>query len=224
MSIAGSGGERMLQHRYGTRERADRFYDDQVLDHLNPAMRRFVARQELVFLATSDAGGECDSSVRAGPPGFVRTLDEHRLVWPEYRGNGVLASLGNIVENPHVGLLFYDFFDDVIGLHVNGSAEIVDDAEMALAVPGPPADPRPGRRAERWVVVRVEEAYIHCSKFIPRLYRAPVDASSGPEEARQTKPDYFATRSRPVPTAARVPRPVRWPTEWSASGPDAGRR
>src|SRR5690349_7676082 len=114
-----SSGERALQQALGTTARADRFYGDQVLDHLNPAMREFVARQRMFFLATSDAGGACDSTLRAGPPGLLEVLDPCTVAWPEYKGNGVMASLGNILENPHVGILMLDFVDDTIGLHVN---------------------------------------------------------------------------------------------------------
>ena len=114
----GSAGEHVLQQTYGTRARAESFYRNQVLEQLNLVMQEFIARQEMVFIATADAGGECDSSFRAGRPGFVRVLDERTMAYPEYRGNGVLASLGNISENAHVGMLFLDFFDSTIGLHV----------------------------------------------------------------------------------------------------------
>lgn len=180
----GSAGERTLQHRYGTRDRARRFYDRQLLGHLNEAMRAFLARQQMMFLATSDAHGNCDNTFRAGPAGFVHVLDEHRLAWPEYRGNGVMASLGNISENPRVGLLFLDFGADGVGLHVNGAATIVEDAALRAAHPDLPVDTVPGRRATRWVVAEVHEAYIHCSKFIPRL----TPGGTGP---RRGRPDYF---------------------------------
>jgi hypothetical protein len=193
-------GERLLQDRLGTRERAERFYDRQVLDHLNEPMRRFIERQQMMFLSTSDAQGSCDSTLRAGPPGFVVVLDEGRLAWPEYRGNGVMASLGNITENPHVGLLFVDFVRDVIGLHVNGGAQLVDDDELRLAYPDLPVDPVPGRRAERWVVAHVHEAYIHCAKHIPRLYEDP---QGGPRQRppQPKKSDYFAAESASRPAA-----------------------
>ncbi|WFB11674.1 pyridoxamine 5'-phosphate oxidase family protein [Streptomyces sp. LX-29] len=168
----GSEGERALQQRLDTTARADRFYDEQVLDRLNPRMREFIARQEMFFLATADRRGECDSTFRAGPPGFLRVFDDRTLAYPEYRGNGVLASLGNIEENPHVGLLLVDFVRDRIGLHVNGRARLLGDAELRAERPGVPVDPVPGRRAVIWVEITVEEAYIHCSKHIPRLRRA----------------------------------------------------
>jgi hypothetical protein len=75
-----------------------------------------------VLVATADAKGECDCSLRAGLPGFIQVLNDRNLVYPEYRGNGVMASLGNLQENPHIGLMFIDFVSEVIGLHVNGTA------------------------------------------------------------------------------------------------------
>jgi predicted pyridoxine 5'-phosphate oxidase superfamily flavin-nucleotide-binding protein len=168
----GSDGEHALQLRLGSETRADRFYDDQMLDHLNERMREFVALQEWFFVGTSDRHGECDTSFRAGPPGFLRVLDAKSLVYPEYRGNGVHASLGNIAENPHAALLLMDFHRARIGLHINGRASIVPDADMRATHPELPVDPVPGRRAQLWVRVEVQEAYIHCAKHIPTLVKA----------------------------------------------------
>ncbi len=184
-------GERRLQQRLGTTERAEQFYQRQLLDHLNERMRDFITRQEMMFVATSDAHGACDSTFRAGPAGFVSVLDRHRLAWPEYRGNGVLASRGNILENPHVGLLFVDLVQDLIGLHVNGRAALVDDDEIRSWYPGLPADPVPGRRPEQWVMAEVVEAYIHCPKHIPRLYRHPADRRHRGHLPEARKSDYF---------------------------------
>ncbi|MFE1251626.1 pyridoxamine 5'-phosphate oxidase family protein [Streptomyces sp. NPDC058735] len=174
----GSRGEHEVQRELGTTDRADRFYDEQVLDRLNPRMRAFVGRQEMFFLATADSRGECDSTFRAGPPGFLHVLDDTTLAYPEYRGNGVMASLGNIRENPHVGLLMIDFSADRIGLHVNGRARLVTDPAMRRSRPGLPVDAIPGRRPQMWVEIDVEEAYVHCSKHIPGLVRAQVPAQS----------------------------------------------
>src|SRR5690349_3721253 len=90
----GSHGEHELQERYGTRARAEAFYKHQMLTYLNAQMRCFIVRQEMFFLSTADGHGECDVSFRAGEPGFVHVLHEKVLVFPEYRGNGVLANLG----------------------------------------------------------------------------------------------------------------------------------
>ena len=184
----GSAGEHRLQRDLGTTSRADRFYDDQVVDRLNPAMREFVGRQQMFFLATADGNGACDSTLRAGPPGFLEVLDPGRVAWPELKGNGVMASLGNISENPQVGLLLVDFVRDTVGLHINGAARLVEPAAAALGGLEPRAPA--GRTAPWWVVVDVEEAYIHCSKHIPRF--AEMSASDAAGAAHRGRAvDYF---------------------------------
>lgn len=150
--------EKELQVRYQSEARAQRFYKNQMLNHLNERMLTFIPQQEMLFISTADATGHCDASIRVGPKGFIHILDPKTIAYPEYRGNGVYASLGNIVENGHIGLLMIDFYDSTIGLHINGRAEIVN--QMANI-----QDPL----AERWVLVSIDEAYIQCSKHIPRL-------------------------------------------------------
>lgn len=216
----GSDGEHRIQEELGTVARADRFYDDQVRDRLNPRMREFVARQEMFFLSTADRRGECDSTFRAGPPGFVRVLDDRTLAYPEYRGNGVMASLGNIRENPQVGILLIDFTRDRIGLHVNGRALLVPDERMRAAHPDLPVDPVPGRRPQLWVQVEVEEAYIHCSKHIPRLVKAPLPTSAGAgagrpwgtDDVRRKGGDYFGAAAERMPVSVPEARESTTPT------------
>ncbi|MFF2503836.1 pyridoxamine 5'-phosphate oxidase family protein [Streptomyces sp. NPDC058067] len=194
--LAPSQGERALQAHLGTSGRADDFYDRQVKPRLTPAMCEFIGLQSMVFLSTADGRGHCDASFRAGPPGFVVVLDDLHLAYPEYRGNGVMASAGNITENPHVGLLFMDFTRDRIGLHVNGSARLVGDDELRVACPTLPKDPAPGRQAEMWIQITVHEAYVHCSKHIPHL--EPAQQPNRRSPGRPKDPDYF-TEPRPEP-------------------------
>jgi uncharacterized protein len=158
----------------------------------------------MAFVSTSDATGECDSSFRAGPPGFVRVLDDRTVMYPEYRGNGVLASLGNLSENPHIGLLFVDFFHSGVGLHVNGRARIVEHAAVEAFAPllrrvsgldqleDVLADKR--KTPERWVLVDIVEAYIHCSKHIPILAHLPGSAGQAPPSG-----DHFRAKDDPRP-------------------------
>ncbi|WP_042373784.1 pyridoxamine 5'-phosphate oxidase family protein [Streptacidiphilus neutrinimicus] len=185
----GSTGERVLQQRHGTEERAAAFYDRQVHPYLTSAMSEFIARMSMVFLSTADSRGSCDASFRAGPPGFVQVLSDRTLAYPEYRGNGVMASAGNITENPHVGMLFMDFARDHIGLHVNGTAALHPDDWVRRWYPDLPVDPAPGRRPELWVHVTVDEAYIHCSKHIPHL--EPAARPRDPESTRPRDQRYF---------------------------------
>jgi predicted pyridoxine 5'-phosphate oxidase superfamily flavin-nucleotide-binding protein len=202
-TMPGSCGEHDLQERYGTRARAEGFYNKQMLSYLNPQMRTFIARQEMFFIATADSHGECDVSFRAGEAGFVYVLSEKILVYPEYRGNGVMASQGNIAENPHAGLLFVDFVRDKVGLHVNGEAQICSNEEL-LACPDLSEALRAdiaetgGRRPDRWVLITVEEAYIHCSKHIPRLQKAEEEVRHwGTDDVRAKGGDYFQAKSSP---------------------------
>lgn len=205
----GSRGEHILQERYGTTERAGRFYDSQFSAQLTPEMIEFIGRTEMAFIATSDAAGECDCSFRAGTPGFLRVLDEHTIAYPEFRGNGVMASLGNILENPHIGMFMADFTHDLIGLHVNGDAELVTPAylrELDRCLPEQAT--HPGRRPVQWVLVRVTEAYIHCSKHLPKLIPQSRVRHWGTDNPRHKGGDYFGTAAReragvdPAPAAS----------------------
>ena len=203
--LPGSKGEHALQEEFGSVGRAERFYDDQVRDRLLPRMVEFIGRMEMAFVATADSHGECDNSLRAGPPGFVRVLDERTLAYPEYRGNGVFASLGNLAENGHVGILMVDFIESLIGLHVNGRTRILDDASFRVDHPEHARDQAAGRRAERWVVVDVEEAYIHCRKHIPRMERVTQKREWGTDDPARKGGDFFGAKGTPL----RTPRPPR---------------
>ena len=199
-----------MQAEFGTACRAQSFYRRQVLDRLSERMQAFIAEQEMMFVSTADARGNCDCSIRAGLPGFVCVVDERTLAYPEYRGNGVMASLGNLTENPHVGLRFVDFFRSTVGCHVNGEASIVETAEVLRGEGSFPARLRAavvraeeeasgGRRPERWVIVRVEEAYIHCSKHIPLLGKLDKEIAWGTDDVAAKGGDYFQVRNLPRP-------------------------
>ena len=99
---------------------------------------------------------------------------------------------------------------------MNGHAKIVADAAMRTAYRDLPVDAVPGRRPERWVIVYVEEAYIHCAKHIPRLLKLPRERAWGSDDARRKGGDYFGASAEPrpwvpapAPSAAPVPAPRR---------------
>lgn len=173
--LPGSNGEHEMQQKFLTQDKAKDFYDRQMLEYLAPTMQTFIARQEMVFISTSDQHGECDCSFRSGEAGFVTVLDDKRVIYPDYRGNGVLASVGNMSENPHIGMLFIDFFNDKVGLHVNGKATILDESQLLALLKETHhdaalvAETSSTQKTVFWVLVHVEEAYIHCSKNIPVL-------------------------------------------------------
>lgn len=202
--LPGSEGEHYLQRKYGTTQRALRFYDKQVLHYLSPVMQEFIARQEVLFIATADKHGECDCSFRFGMPGFVRVLGDRYVAYPEYRGNGVLASQGNISENPHIGMILVDFFASTVGLHINGKAKILENDDLRKCAKELPEGvigeiEAEGRlRPERWIMVEVEEAYIHCSKHIPLLQKVEKEIAWGTDDDKLKRSDFFALNDIPL--------------------------
>jgi PPOX class probable FMN-dependent enzyme len=131
------------------------------IGQLDQHCRAIIARSPFLLVATSGAGGTCDVSPKGDAPGFVRVLDDHTLVIPDRPGNRRMDSYRNILENPHVGLIFI-----VPGmeetLRVNGTAQIVRDAQVLeqCAVDG--------KRPQLAIAVGVEEAFIHCPKCFLR--------------------------------------------------------
>jgi uncharacterized protein len=132
-----------------------------IADRLNDLTRKFVERSPFLCLATSGADGTCDVSPRGDPAGFVRILDDRTLLLPDRPGNRLADSHRNILENPHVALLFVipgitDTF------RVNGTAAIVTQPELLepCAVEG--KVPKLGIR------IAIEEAFTHCSKAFLR--------------------------------------------------------
>lgn len=202
MKRPASPAEQQAQQRFGSNARAAAFYANQMLDYLNPLMQQFIARQEMVFIATADAAGHCDCSFRAGTPGFVQVLDEKTVAYPEYRGNGVLASVGNILENPQIGMIFLDYYQSTVGLHVNGTARVLspDDLTIFPHLPESMVEAsrmKGGRRPEAWVVINVTEAYIHCSKHVPLMKRQDKQIAWGTDDESVKGGDFFKTKQGP---------------------------
>lgn len=134
-----------------------------ISDRLNELTRQFVDLSPFVCLATSSLEGTCDVSPRGDPPGFVRVLDERRLLIPERPGNRLADSLRNILGNPNVGLLF--FIPGVSDtLRVNGRASIIDDAELLA---GSEVE---GKQPKLGLLIEIDEVFTHCSKAFLRSH------------------------------------------------------
>lgn len=132
-----------------------------VTDRLNDLTRQFVERAPFVCVATCRPDGGLDISPRGDPAGFVRILDERRLLIPERPGNRLADTLTNLLADPRIALLFLipgigDTF------RVNGRAAVVDDAELLA----PSAVE--GRVPKLGLVVSIEEAFTHCQKALIR--------------------------------------------------------
>jgi len=149
-----------------------------VLSRLDKHCRRFIELSPFLCVSSAGLDGSADVSPRGDAPGFVGVPDDRTVVIPDRPGNNRLDTLGNIVENPHVGLIFFiPGFDDI--LRINGRARIVDDAETlaGFAVGGkvPPSA----------IVVAVNEAYLHCPKALLRSKLWSVGART-PRDAMPT--------------------------------------
>ena len=102
-------GMRQLQDARATRPLADRLAQVTVRSAFTEEDRAFIQRCPMFFIATADAHGQPDCSYKGGLPGFVRVLDDRTLAIPDYDGNGMYRTWGNVLVNPQVGLLFLDF-------------------------------------------------------------------------------------------------------------------
>lgn len=152
-------GNRDLQDAFGSRALADRL--EQTLRHaeFTEADAKFIAEQSFFFLATADAEGRPDCSFKGGPPGFAQVTAPGELLFPDYDGNGMFKSLGNIMANPHVGMLFIVMGEQPKRLRVNGRAEVLRDDPRMAAIPG----------AQLLVRVTPEDIFPNCPRYIPDL-------------------------------------------------------
>ena len=176
-------GSRRLQDAFATRRLADRL--EEVIKHtvFTDGDRAFIESRALFFLATADAEGRPDCSYKGGRPGFVRVVGPSTLAFPSYDGNGMFKSLGNILVNPHVGLLFIDF-ESPKRLRVNGRASI-DEGDPLLA-----------DFVGAQVVVRVEAeaAFPNCPRYIHKMSMvetspyAPAEGHTPPVPEWKTRP------------------------------------
>jgi hypothetical protein len=131
------------------------------LSRFDKHCRAFIARSPFLVIASSDPSGRCDASPKGDAPGFVQVLDDETLLIPDRLGNNRVDTIGNLLERPGVGLIFF-----VPGLsetlRVNGRARVTTDPALLepLAVNG--KMPRSG------ILIVAEEIYFHCGKALIR--------------------------------------------------------
>lgn len=155
-------GMRELQDRFDTRRLADRLDERLGRAAFNDQDRAFIESRALFFLASADAAGRPDCSYKGGDPGFVRVTGRDEIEFPSYDGNGQFRSLGNVLANPAVGLLFIDF-ESPRRLRVNGVATLLDDAASLARHHG----------AQLVVRVRATRIFPNCPRYIHASGAAP---------------------------------------------------
>ncbi len=151
-------GNRQLQDQFDTRRLADRLDEAIVQDSIMPSDKDFIERLDMFFIATVDERGHANCSYKAGDPGFVRVLDEHTLAFPNYDGNGMYLTMGNILTTRQVGLLFIDF-ENQKRMRLNGEAIISRDDALMKNYP----------EAQFIVRVRAREVFANCPRYIHKM-------------------------------------------------------
>ncbi|MGZ6793244.1 MAG: pyridoxamine 5'-phosphate oxidase family protein [Mycobacteriales bacterium] len=159
MAMYGDGA-RSLQDRFDTRRLADRLEEVTVHDHLTDTDRELVERCPQFLLATVDPDGWPDVSYKGGRPGFVRVLDRTTLAFPSYDGNGMFRSLGAVLAEPRVALLFVDF-EQPDRMRVQGRAALSEDPALVASFEG----------AQLVVTVAVERVWPNCPRYVHRADR-----------------------------------------------------
>lgn len=151
-------GMRQLQDDRDTRRLADRLAQVTLRSAFTAEDRAFIESRPMFFVATADAHGQPECSYKGGLPGFVRVLDDRTLAFPDYDGNGMYRSWGNLRVNPGVALLFLDF-EAPRRLRVNGKARISADDALMTECPG----------AVFIVRVEAERIFPNCPRYIHKM-------------------------------------------------------
>ncbi|AOD21378.1 MULTISPECIES: MSMEG_1061 family FMN-dependent PPOX-type flavoprotein [Rhodococcus] len=147
---------------------------DKARPHLTPLIRHFLSLARFFTIATADAVGNCDCSPRGDIESAVLVLDDHTIALPDRPGNRRADSYRNILENPHVGLLFFVPGDEEV-LRINGRATLSTDPDLLgkLSLQNKPA--------QLAVIVQIDEVFLHCARA---LLRAKLwDPSTYPDRA-----------------------------------------
>jgi predicted pyridoxine 5'-phosphate oxidase superfamily flavin-nucleotide-binding protein len=151
---------RSLQDRFDTRRLADNVEARVVLTEIPPEHKAFIESRDMFFLSTIDHQGRPTVSYKGGDPGFVRVIDNKTVAFPCYDGNGMFYSMGNLLGNRHVGLLFINF-EKPHRLRLQGVASVDDN------------DPLLSEYAEAQLVVRVlvTEIFRNCPRYVHHYKR-----------------------------------------------------
>ena len=165
---------RKLQDEFGTRNMADRVEELVCRTEFDDGAKGFIESVEMFYLSSIDHQGRPTVSYKGGDRGFVKVLDSTTLIFPSYDGNGMFFSMGNISENPQIGLLFISF-ETPNRLRVQGTATISQDPVLLKHY----------KEAEFVVTVTLSEFWQNCPRYIPK-YEKVRDSRYVPREHCET--------------------------------------
>jgi predicted pyridoxine 5'-phosphate oxidase superfamily flavin-nucleotide-binding protein len=152
-------GNRRLQDEFESRRIADRLEEKLTRTQFTEDDKAFIEGAAYFFIATADAEAQPDCSFKGGIPGFVRVTGPSELAFPDYDGNGMFKSLGNLTLNANIGMLFIALHDKPRRLRINGTAAVRrDDPLMATTV-----------GAQLIVRVTARAIFPNCPRYIPSM-------------------------------------------------------
>ena len=157
-SIMFHEGNRRLQDQFDSRRISDRL-EQFSRKEFTPDDQAFIESVPYFFLATADAEGRPDCSYKGGMPGFVTVTGPSELAFPDYDGNGMFKSLGNILANADVGLLFIAMHGKPQRLRVNGTATVSCQDPLLASTVG----------AQMIVRVTARVIFPNCPRYIPDM-------------------------------------------------------
>ncbi len=165
---------RALQQEFGTTKLADMLDQNWIHEQITDEEKAFIGGRDMFFLSTVDPEGNPTVSYKGGPAGFVKVVDERTLVFPGYDGNGMFYSMGNIVGQACVGMLFIDF-EHPHRVRVQGTAEFLRDHPLMAEY----------AEAKYLVRVTVTKVWVNCPRYIHR-YRKVSQSKYVPQPACET--------------------------------------
>lgn len=150
--------QRELQSEFQTTDLADRIVEAVVTEELSDQQAEFIHNRNMFYLSTIDESGYPSCSYKGGDLGFVRVTDPGTVVFPNYDGNGMFMSMGNIIAKTKVGLLFIDF-ETPQRLRLRGEARCHREGPMLASYPG----------ANLVIEISVDHVWVNCPRYVHRM-------------------------------------------------------
>ena len=174
-----TNAQRKMQSDNESTKLADTIFHAVVTEELQPEQIGFIASRDFFFLSTVDAEGQPSVSYKGGPVGAVHVISPTQLAFPNYDGNGMFLSLGNIAETAKIGLLFIDF-ETPNRLRVQATASMHRDDVLLSNYPG----------AIAVVRARVDKVFLNCARYIHKHQRIETSPYIPNETGQQPFPTW----------------------------------
>lgn len=143
-------------------------------DEISKEDQLFIEGRDMFFLSTVDEEGRPTVSYKGGDPGFVKVVNKNTIAFPDYDGNGMFYSLGNIASSAYVGMLFINF-EKPERLRVQGTATVSDDDPLIDEY----------KEVKFMVRVKVDAVWINCPRYVHRMQKVK-ESRYVPREDSQT--------------------------------------